>query len=120
MLRMLKATALILASFLAVAQAHAHFFVCTAQSASPRGRGLIITEVLESRSATGQALATSIFRSWLRAQYAPYGNGWIFSDESVTCLEFSERNMADAQRTKMIGAVQRPTENVYHVPFWLN
>lgn len=119
MLRMLKAAALILAPLLNVAQAHAHFFVCTAQSTSLRGRGLIVTDVLESRN-TGPALATSIFRNWLRAQYAPYGNGWIFSDGSVNCMEFSSRDIAGAQRTKMIGAVQRPTENVYYVPFWLN
>lgn len=90
-------------------------FYCTAPSESPRGRGLIVTSIF--RSGSDKEFVKTAFTNYLRTSYAPYGNGWIFSERNVSCQGFINRRLAEIQRSTDIGRVSQPTQSVFNVSF---
>lgn len=91
------------------------FVYCSAPSISPRGQGLILTKVFQSRSEL--AFVESAFANYLRTSYAPYGNGWIFTERQVVCVGFRNLRQAEVKRGLDISRVPQPTRSVYIVSF---
>jgi|TARA_A100001518_G_C1197712_1_gene41820 hypothetical protein len=105
---------LLAAPTVATPSAH-HFVYCMTASTSPRGQGLIITEIFSSRS--DPDFIRTAFSNFLRDSYAPYGNGWMFSERAVSCQAFDKRRNAEIQRSLNISRVPQPIQSVYNVIF---
>lgn len=90
---------------------------CSAASTSPRGQGLIVTSIFRSRSDI--AFVRSAFVNFLRTSYAPYGNGWVFSERAASCLSFVDRRKAEVQRSLDISRVPQPVQSIFPVTFEL-
>ncbi|MDG5488536.1 hypothetical protein NYR55_07905 [Sphingomonas sp. BGYR3] len=88
---------------------------CSAPSTSPRGPGLIITGIFTTRS--DMTFAKNTFTNFLRTTYAPYGNGWVFKEAQVSCVNFLNRRKAEIQRSLDISRVPQPVQSVFHVTF---
>jgi hypothetical protein len=91
------------------------FVYCSAASNSPRGQGLIITQIFRSRSDI--AFVRGAFVNFLRTSYAPYGNGWLFSERDASCSSFLDRRKAEIQRSLNISRVPQPVQSIFHVTF---
>lgn len=105
------------ATTLSAAPAPSTFVYCSAQSTSPRGQGLIVTAIFPSRSEL--AFIETAFTHFLRTSYAPYGNGWEFTERGVTCLNFIDRRKAEIQRSLDISRIPQPIQSIYPVTFQL-
>lgn len=91
------------------------FTYCSVPSDSPRGVGLIITNIFSSKS--NSDYTRTAFSNFLRNSYAPYGNGWIFADPNVQCQVFARRRAAEVQRALDISRVAQPKDLVFYVNF---
>lgn len=115
-LRLAVASVMLLsAGQIAAAPAPAAFVYCKAPSTSPRGLGLIVTGIFRSRS--GLDFVRTAFTNYLRNSYAPYGNGWIFSQPGTACISFIYRRDAEIQRSLDISRVPQPTQSIFNVTF---
>lgn len=102
---------------LAAAPAKAAFVFCQAQSDSSRGRGLILSSIFEPRLATNLPWLRQAFTGFLGSTYAPYGNNWVFREQSARCDSFAERQDAIKSRDTLILQEQRGGQAVYYVTF---
>lgn len=93
------------------------FTYCSVPSDSPRGAGLIVTNIFSSRSNVG--FIRTAFANYLRNSYAPYGNGWVFADPNAQCRAFERRRAAEDQRALDISRVAQPKDAVFYVNFEL-
>ncbi len=93
------------------------FVYCSVPSISPRGQGIIVTSIFRSRSEPD--FIRTVFANYLRTSYAPYGNGWVFQEPSVSCTAFRDRRMAEIQRGQDIGQVARAAQSIFNVSFQL-
>lgn len=91
------------------------FVYCSAQSTSQRGPGLIVTTIFPARLEL--AFIRSAFVNYLRTSYAPYGNGWVFSEDQASCVGFPNRRRAEIQKALDVSRVPQPTQSVFTVSF---
>lgn len=114
-MRLAITTALLCIPTPSVAAVEPAFVYCSTPSNSTRGQGLILTSIFQSRSEL--AFVESAFTNYLRTSYAPYGNGWIFSERQTVCAGFHNRREAEIKRSLDMSRVPQPTRSIYIVSF---
>ena len=100
------------------AQGPKDYVYCTAGSTSPKGPGLIVTALFQARSQTD--FIETAFENYLKSSYAPYGNGWIFDEQSVSCEPFRRVRDAEVRRALLMSRVPQPKQSVYIVTFQID
>lgn len=111
----LSAATLGLASPVVAAPLPSTLAYCSVPSTSPRAPGLIITGVFPTRS--DMTFVENAFANFLRGSYAPYGNGWVFLEAGVSCVNFTNRRSAEIQRSLDISRIPQPVQSIFPVTF---